>query len=274
MSSTAPPAPPDTLDIRDLTVEYGRSVRALSGVSLQVPAGGTVALLGANGSGKTTLMRAVSGVLALHGGLVRSGTISFGALPLTDRSSADIVAAGIVQVPEGRRVFADLSVEDNLRAGRLGVTGRSRAEARDTIAQIYELFPVLADRRRRAAGLLSGGEQQMLAMGRALMARPRLLLLDEPSLGLAPQMTERIAGLVRRIHEQGTGVLVVEQNAALALELADHACVLDVGRIRLAGPSEELSRTDEVRRLYLGESPDDEAGPVPCVPRQLARWTG
>jgi branched-chain amino acid transport system ATP-binding protein len=274
MRSPAPPAPPDTLDLRDLTVVYDRSVRALHGVSLQVPAGGIVALLGANGAGKSTLLRAVSGTLPLHGGAVENGSVHFGPLPLTGRSPADIVAAGVVQVPEGRRVFSGLTVEDNLRSGRLGVRGRNRAEARETADRVYELFPVLAERRRQAAGLLSGGEQQMLAMGRALMARPRLLLLDEPSLGLAPQVTERIAGIVRRIHEQGTGVLVVEQNAALAMELADRACVLDVGRVRLAGSAEELSRSDEVRRLYLGESPDEDGEPVPTARRTLVRWAG
>ncbi|GAA5020236.1 hypothetical protein GCM10025734_74290 [Kitasatospora paranensis] len=184
------------------------------------------------------------------------------------------MAAGVVQVPEGRRVFSGLSVEDNLKAGRLGVRNRGRADARAAAEQIYALFPVLAERRRQAAGLLSGGEQQMLAMGRALMARPRLLLLDEPSLGLAPQITARIARIVRQIHEQGTGVLVVEQNAALALELADHACVLDVGRVRLEGPAAELSRSDEVRRLYLGEQPEDESAAVVATPRELARWAG
>ncbi|GAA2120826.1 ABC transporter ATP-binding protein [Kitasatospora saccharophila] len=272
MRSTAPPAPPDTFEVRDLTVVYGRSVRALHGVSLEVPAKGIVALLGANGAGKSTLLRAVSGTLPMHGGAVESGSITFGGEQLTGRSPADVVAAGVVQVPEGRRVFSGLSVEDNLRTGRLGLRGQSRASARETAEQVYALFPVLAERRRQAAGLLSGGEQQMLAMGRALMARPRLLLLDEPSLGLAPQVTERIAGIVRRIHEEGTAVLVVEQNASLALELADRACVLDVGRVRLAGPAEELSRSDEVRRLYLGEHPDGDVQPPETATRALARW--
>jgi branched-chain amino acid transport system ATP-binding protein len=144
---------------------------------------------------------------------------------------------------------------------------------------VYALFPVLAERRRQAAGLLSGGEQQMLAMGRALMARPRLLLLDEPSLGLAPQITARIAEIVRQIHRDGTGVLLVEQNAALALELADHAYVLDVGRVRLQGPADELAQSDQVRRLYLGEAPEDgdsgsDAADPSDRPRLLSRWAG
>ncbi|MFE1906135.1 ABC transporter ATP-binding protein [Streptomyces gardneri] len=276
MTSTAPPAPPDTLDIRDLTVVYGRSVRALHEVSLQVPAGGIVALLGANGAGKSTLLRAISGTLSLHAGAIESGSVAFGSLDLTGLPPADIVAAGVVQVPEGRRVFSGLSVEDNLAAGRLGIRGWGRrSEARETAGQVYDLFPVLAERRRQAAGLLSGGEQQMLAMGRALMARPRLLLLDEPSLGLAPQITERIAGIIRQIHDQGTGVLVVEQNAALALELADHACVLDLGRVLLTGPSSELSESDRVRQLYLGDHSGEASDQAPrSEPRALARWAG
>ncbi|WP_405904115.1 ABC transporter ATP-binding protein [Streptomyces sp. NBC_00656] len=250
----APPQPPPgTLSIQDLTVSYGRSVRALTEVSLDLPAGGIVALLGANGAGKSTLLRTVSGTLALHSGAVESGSISLDGTRLTGRSSAHIVAAGVVQVPEGRRVFSALSVEDNLKAGLLGVRGGSRAVVRALFDETYALFPVLAERRRQAAGLLSGGEQQMLAMGRALMARPRVLLLDEPSLGLAPLIVAKIARVIRRIHSQGTGVLLVEQNAALALQLADHAYVLDVGRVRLSGPAAELRESDEVRRLYLGE---------------------
>ncbi|MFB7025774.1 MULTISPECIES: ABC transporter ATP-binding protein [unclassified Streptomyces] len=279
MNASPPSAPPPaTLEVDDLTVLYGRSVRALDGVSLRVPSGAIVALLGANGAGKSTLLRAVSGTLPLHSGAVTHGSVVFGGTPLTGRQPADVVAAGVVQVPEGRRVFTALSVEENLRAGRLGLTGRHRAGAREAMEQVYSLFPVLAERRRQAAGLLSGGEQQMLALGRALMARPRLLLLDEPSLGLAPQMVEQIAGIIRRIHEQGVGVLLVEQNAALALRLADTAYVLEVGRVRLSGDADELSRSDGVRRLYLGEraEADDELEPEPvgAEPRTLSRWAG
>ncbi|MFE5797938.1 ABC transporter ATP-binding protein [Streptomyces sp. NPDC056503] len=279
-SSSPPPTPPppaasSTLLVQHLSVTYGRSVTALHDVSLRVPADGIVALLGANGAGKSTLLRAVSGTLPLHAGTVSAGSVTFGEMPLTGRAAAEVVAAGVVQVPEGRRVFAGLSVADNLRAGRLGVSGLGRDDARRALAEVYDLFPVLADRRGQAAGLLSGGEQQMLAMGRALMARPRLLLLDEPSLGLAPLIVARIADVIRHIHDQGTGVLLVEQNAALALELADHAYVLDVGRVRLEGPAEELSRSDEIRRLYLGEQPDaDETALTPeAEPAAvLSRW--
>ena len=267
--------PPDTLEVEDLSVDYGRAVRALHTVSLRVPAGAIVSLLGANGAGKSTLLRALSGTLPLHRGAITGGSIRFGGRTLDGRTPVDAVTAGIVQAPEGRRVFAGLSVEENLRAGRLGIARSGRRDTREAMAQVYTLFPVLAERRRQAAGLLSGGEQQMLAMGRALMARPRLLLLDEPSLGLAPQIVARIAEIVRQIHRDGTGVLLVEQNAALALELADRAYVLDVGRIRLQGPAAELARSDQVRRLYLGVAPDDGDTADPSAqPLQLSRWTG
>ncbi|MEW5628447.1 ABC transporter ATP-binding protein [Streptomyces hydrogenans] len=286
MSSSSPPRPPSpppavtsgALEVQGLSVTYGGSVTALHDVSLRVPARSIVTMLGANGAGKSTLLRAVSGTLPLHSGSVSGGRVDFDGVPLAGRSAADVVAAGVVQVPEGRRVFAGLSVADNLRAGRLGVPGRDREDARRATAEVYALFPVLAERRGQAAGLLSGGEQQMLAIGRALMARPRLLLLDEPSLGLAPLVVARIAEVVRHINALGTGVLLVEQNAALALELADHAYVLDVGRIRLEGPADELSRSDEVRRLYLGERPEEDSEPGPGdeasapVP-SLGRWS-
>jgi branched-chain amino acid transport system ATP-binding protein len=272
-----PPEPTssrDVLEIHELAVAYDRAVRVLHGVSLRVPAGGFVALLGANGAGKSTLLRAVSGTLPLHGGSVTSGSVSFGGQELTGRSTSRIVTAGLVQVPEGRRVFADLSVEDNLRTGRLGLTRRHRSDIHAAMAEVFELFPVLAEMRRKPAGLLSGGEQQMLALGRGLMARPRMLLLDEPSLGLAPQMVERIARTVAAINRAGTAILLVEQNAALALTLADHAYVLDSGRIKLQGPAAELAATDEVRRLYLGESSDGAPASDGESHAALSRWTG
>ncbi|MGW4804572.1 ABC transporter ATP-binding protein [Kitasatospora sp. NPDC004272] len=250
---TPPPPPRPGLEVHDLTVSYGRSVRALTGVSLTVPDRGIVALLGSNGAGKSTLLRTVSGTLRLHGGAVDRGGASFDGAPLDGRDAAAAVRAGIVQVPEGRGVFPKLTVRENLRCGTLGLGRRARARSRARQERVLDLFPVLAQRRGQAAGLLSGGEQQMLAMGRALMASPRLLLLDEPSLGLAPLMVARIAELVREINRQGTGILVVEQNAAMALELSDHAYVLEVGELRLQGPSAELAASDRVRRLYLGE---------------------
>ncbi|MGH8894321.1 MAG: ABC transporter ATP-binding protein, partial [Actinomycetes bacterium] len=229
----------------------------------EVPQGGVVAVLGSNGAGKTTLLRAVSGVLDRHLGQVVGGSIQFAGTSI-DRQAADRrVKAGIVQVPEGRRVFAELTVEENLRVGRFG-RRRRRADG-DGIDRIYSLFPVLSDRRGQHAGLLSGGEQQMLAIGRALMSSPTLLMLDEPSLGLAPRIIERIVELLQEIHGQGTAMLLVEQNAAVALDLAEHAYVLNVGRVALAGPAAELRQSDEVRRLYLGEieesSKSSEVGP-------------
>ncbi|MGW8762934.1 ABC transporter ATP-binding protein [Streptomyces sp. NPDC055815] len=280
---TSPPLSPDGLEVSGLRVTYGRSIHALRGVSLRVPAGGVATVLGANGAGKSTLLRAISGTLHLHGGSVDAGTVSFAGQDMTRRDASRLVAAGIVQVPEGRRVFSGLSVEDNLRAGRLGARGAGAAASRAARDRVHELFPVLADRRRQAAGLLSGGEQQMLAMGRALMADPKLLLLDEPSLGLAPRMVKRIGQVVSEIHRQGVGVLLVEQNAALALELSDRAYVLDVGEVRLEGSSEELAATDAVRRLYLGEatsgsSDNGATAPsdgTPMAPARstLARWS-
>ncbi|GAB2820794.1 ABC transporter ATP-binding protein [Actinocorallia aurea] len=251
------------LSVRDLTVSYGRAVRALHGVSLQVPKGEVVAVLGANGAGKTTLMRAISGVLRFHGGLVTGGHISSAETRLTKAAPHRIVAEGIVQAPEGRRVFGRMTVEENLRAGGF----HAPAEVRK---RVFDLFPILAERRAQRASLLSGGEQQMLAMGRALMARPKVLLLDEPTLGLAPKMAEHIARTITEINRQGTSVLLVEQNAALALRLSTHAYVLDVGEVALEGPSAELAASDEVRRRYLGVS--DEPAPVFRTRRGIAKW--
>ncbi|CAM5700703.1 Branched-chain amino acid transport system ATP-binding protein OS=Streptomyces violarus OX=67380 GN=FHS41_005925 PE=3 SV=1 [Streptomyces violarus] len=252
-----PEAPPDeerALRVEGLDVTYGRALSALRSVSLTVPHGTVVALLGANGAGKTTLLRAVSGTLRLHRGAVTAGRIRYGTTELDGRDPVAAVRAGVVQVPEGRRVFAGLTVDENLRSGGLGLGRRRPAQVAEARDRVFTLFPRLAERTRQAAGLLSGGEQQMLAIGRALMAAPRLLLLDEPSLGLAPQMVYRIAEVVREINAQGTAVLLVEQNAGMALSLADTAHVLEVGEVRPSGPADELARTDAVRRLYLGET--------------------
>jgi len=248
------------LEVEDLEVAYA-GVRALHGVSLVVPERKIVAVLGNNGAGKSTLLRAISGMLALHGGSIEGGKARLHGRTLSALDPAEIVRAGVVQVPEGRRVFADLTVEENLRAGGLSSRGRGeRAEAR---TRVYDLFPRLAERRTQRAGLLSGGEQQMLAIGRALMSEPRVLLLDEPSLGLAPQIVEQIGEIVATINEQGTAVVLVEQNAAMALEIAHRAYVLEVGRIALEGTAAELAASDEVRARYLGVAPDRE---VPAAP--------
>jgi ABC-type branched-subunit amino acid transport system ATPase component len=242
------------LEVEDLHVLYA-GVRALRGVSLTVPDRGIVAVLGNNGAGKSTLLRTISGVLPLQGGVVDQGAVRLDGRTITRLDPADVVRAGVVQVPEGRRVFADLTVEENLRAGGLSSKGRAKkAAARD---RAFELFPRLAERRTQRAGLLSGGEQSMLAIGRALMSEPRVLMLDEPSLGLAPQFVERIAGIIRRISEQGIAVVLVEQNAAMALEVADRAYVLEVGAVTLDGPAAELAASDEVRSRYLGVVAED-----------------
>ncbi|MEE4495214.1 ABC transporter ATP-binding protein [Streptomyces sp. NPDC050529] len=262
-----------TLEIRALSVGYG-PVRSLRDVSLDVPAGAITAVLGGNGAGKTTLLRAISRTLGFHRG-TGTGTVHFDGRPLDGLRPAQVVAAGVVQVPEGRQVFARMTVADNLRAGALGARGGRKASA-GALSRVHELFPVLAQRAHQRAGLLSGGEQQMLAMGRALMARPRLLLLDEPSLGLAPLMAQRIAETVQEINASGTSVLLVEQNAAIALRLASTAYVLEVGEVTLEGPADELAASDEVRRRYLGvvdetaaEDADRAAGSV----RTLSRWS-
>ena len=260
------------LEVRDLAVSYGGAVQALRGVDLSVREGTVVALLGSNGAGKTTLLRTLSGTLRLHRGRVERGQVTYRGETLRSRDPAAAVAAGLVQVPEGRRIFTRLTVEENLKAGGLS-RGRSARSA--DVERIYEMFPVLADRRSQRAGLLSGGEQQMLAMGRGLMARPKLLLLDEPSLGLAPRIIGQIGEVIREINRQGTSVLLVEQNATMALGVADTAFVLDVGKVSLSGPAAELARTDAVQRLYLGDAGDEPVRrPVPATTgRTLSRWS-
>ncbi|MFB8112777.1 ABC transporter ATP-binding protein [[Kitasatospora] papulosa] len=262
-----------TLEIRELSVGYG-PVRALRDVSVDVPAGAITAVLGGNGAGKTTLLRAVSRTLGFHRG-TGTGTIRLDGRPLDGMRPAEVVAAGVIQVPEGRQVFARMTVADNLRAGALGARGGRRAAA-TALHRVHELFPVLAQRAHQRAGLLSGGEQQMLAMGRALMAAPRLLLLDEPSLGLAPLMAARIAETIQEINAGGTSVMLVEQNAAIALRLASTAYVLDVGEVALDGPADELVASDEVRRRYLGvvdETAAEDAAQAEGTTRTLSRWS-
>jgi branched-chain amino acid transport system ATP-binding protein len=260
------------LSIDSLRVTYGGAVEAVRGVTMEVPDGKVVAVLGSNGAGKSTLLRTISGTLRLHRGRVDEGSVRFDGDVLTGRDPGQIVRRGVVQVPEGRRIFGRLTVEENLRAGGMG--NRDRAAKAAAHARVHHLFPVLAERSGQRAGLLSGGEQQMLAIGRALMASPKLLLLDEPSLGLAPRVIGQIGEVVAEINRQGTSVLLVEQNATMALGVADLAYVLDVGRVSLSGPAAELARTDEVQRLYLGHGDAAAAGPVVRGPRRtLSRWT-
>jgi branched-chain amino acid transport system ATP-binding protein len=240
------------LSIEHVRVRYGGKVEALRSVSLDVPAGAAVAVLGANGAGKSTLLRAISGTLHHSGGRLEAGSIDFDGRRLDRCSAAEVVEAGVVQVPEGRRVFTRLTVDENLRVG--GFSSRARAVKARAKQRVFDLFPKLHERRDQRAGLLSGGEQQMLAIGRALMASPRMLLLDEPSLGLAPMMVGRIGEVVTEINHQGTTVLLVEQNATMALQVASHAFVLTTGEVSLSGSAAELRANGAVRDLYLGRA--------------------
>lgn len=224
-------------------------VRVLRGVSLTVPRGGIVALLGPNGAGKTTILRAITGLLDLHEGEVVKGEVRFDGADITRLAPDRIVQRGLAQVMEGRRVLVDLTVEENLRAG---ATGAPAAQVRSDIQRFYDRFPVLGERRDRTAGYLSGGEQQMLAIARALMSRPKLLLLDEPSLGLAPLIVQDVVALIREIHASGVSVLLVEQNASVALGMSQYGTILENGRVVRDGPATELMDDDDVREFYLG----------------------
>ena len=231
------------LELRDVEARYG-PVQALHGISLDVPEGSIVAVLGANGAGKTTTLRAISGTVR------RTGEISLEGKRLRGGPEA-AARAGIAHVPEGRGTFTELSVNENLRLG--AYTRRDRAAIKADVARMGEWFPWIAERGDQQAGTLSGGEQQMLALGRALMSRPRLLLLDEPSLGLAPLVVAEIFRIVRELNErEGLTVLVVEQNARIALDVADRATVLEVGRVAVEGAADELRADESVRRSYLG----------------------
>ncbi|MCW2996869.1 MAG: livF 2 [Solirubrobacterales bacterium] len=230
-----------------LTVTYGRAV-ALEDVSLRLDDGDAVALVGANGAGKTTLLRTITGLLRFHAGVVRSGTMRFGGRP-AGGAPPTLVRLGLAQTLEGRRVFADLTVEENLR---IGAISRGRAERRQTTDAMIELFPRLGERLTQPAGLLSGGEQQMLAIARALMSKPRLLLMDEPSLGLAPRVVGEIGSALRRINERGTAILLVDQSTALAMDITTSAALLQNGRIVARGATAQMLADDQVRASYLG----------------------
>jgi branched-chain amino acid transport system ATP-binding protein len=238
------------LRLSGVEVVYSDVILVLRGVSLEVPVGGVVALLGANGAGKTTTLRAVTGLLPIHRGRVTKGAIEVDGRAVDGSDAADIVRLGVSQVMEGRRIFAELTVDDNLRAG--GFTRRDKSEVKESYDRVMGLFPKLADRRRSIAGYLSGGEQQMLAMGRALMQSPRLLLLDEPSLGLAPLIVEQIRQIIEEINGQGTSVLLVEQNATMALSIADYGYVMENGRVVKDGPAAELLADRDIQEFYLG----------------------
>ncbi len=236
------------LSVSNLEVVYDDVVLVLRGVSLEVPDGQIVGLLGANGAGKTTLLRALSGLLDIHHGKVTRGRITLDGDRIDHLDPQQIVARGICQVLEGRRVFAEFTVEENLRIG----AHTKPADRGKNLERVFDLFPRLLERRTQTAGYLSGGEQQMLAMGRALMSNPRYLLLDEPSLGLAPQLVGSIRDLISAINEQGTTVLLVEQNASMALSIADHGYVLETGRVVMDKPAAALLDDDDIKEFYLG----------------------
>jgi branched-chain amino acid transport system ATP-binding protein len=239
------------LSLNNIEVIYNRVILVLKGLSIEVPESSIVALLGANGAGKTTTLKAISGLLKPENGAVTDGSIVFNGKDIHNRDAAQIVRSGIFQVMEGRRVFEHLTVEENLRAG--GYTQGNPLEVRRLIQLVYEYFPQLKARKNQVAGFMSGGEQQMLAIGRALMASPKLILLDEPSLGLAPLLVQEIFKIIQRINqEQQVTILLVEQNANLALGVADFAYIMENGRVVLDGTPEELSNNADVREFYLG----------------------
>ena len=231
------------LEVTELTSHYGR-IQALKGLDFQVRKGELVALVGANGAGKTTLLRVISGVQPAS-----TGRVMFGNEDITTLRADLRVMRGIVQVPEGRQVFAPLSIEDNLR---LGAYTRTRSESDEELERVYAMFQILKEKRLQPAGTLSGGQQQMLAMGRALMAKPQLLLLDEPSMGLAPRLVSEIFATIRALKEAHTTICLVDQNARAALSIADRGYVLETGRIVLEGPGPELLKNEQVKEAYLG----------------------
>jgi branched-chain amino acid transport system ATP-binding protein len=239
------------LSVNNLEVVYHHTIQVLKGLSLAVPPGRIVALLGSNGAGKTTTLKAISGLLPLEDGAITDGEVRFRGEPLRGLLPHEVARRGVFQVREGRHVFEDLTVEENLACATWARRGRDRAA--DDLERVYAYFPRLAERRRQRGGYLSGGEQQMLAIGRALVARPALMLLDEPSLGLSPVLVEEIFAIVQRINrEEGTAVLLVEQNARMALAIASHGYVMETGKVVLDGPVERLSHDRDVQEFYLG----------------------
>lgn len=233
------------LEIKDLEVYYGM-IQAIKGVSFEVNQGEVIALIGANGAGKTTILHTITGLLA-----PKKGTVTFEGTEITKIPAHKIVSLGMAHVPEGRRVFADLSVYENLKMG--AYTRKDKAEIERTLEKVYESFPRLKERKNQLAGTLSGGEQQMLAMGRALMSQPKIILMDEPSMGLSPIMVNEIFNIIQEVSKSGTTVLLVEQNAKKALSIADRAYVLETGKIVLEGNAKDLLNDDSIKKAYLGE---------------------
>jgi len=246
------------LEIANLEVVYNEVILVLRGLSLTVPDGEIVALLGSNGAGKTTTLRAITGLLDVHDGKVTKGSVTFDGERIDNLDPAAIVRRGIKQVMEGRRVFAEMTVEENLSAG--GYTNRNRAAVATAHDRVMTLFPRLAERRRQVSGYLSGGEQQMLAIARGLMTDPKLLVLDEPSLGLAPMLVQQIRDIIVDINKQGTSVLLIEQNAAMALSIATTGYIMETGKVVMDGPAAKLLRDEDVREFYLGLHSDGDGG--------------
>ena len=243
------------LEVANLEVVYNEVILVLRGLSIEVPDGQIVALLGANGAGKTTTTRAITGLLDVHEGKITKGTVTLAGERIENLEPSQIVRSGITQVMEGRRVFAELTVDENLVTG--GITTTDRASISEAHDRVMTMFPVLADRRTATAGYLSGGEQQMLAIGRALMSNPKLLILDEPSLGLAPKLVAQIRDTIVEINQSGTSVLLIEQNANMALSIADYGYIMETGKIVMDGEAAKLLKDEDVQEFYLGLHGDE-----------------
>ena len=243
------------LEIANLEVVYNEVILVLRGLSIQVPDGHIVALLGANGAGKTTTTRAITGLLDMHEGKVTKGSVTFQGRQINGDDPSAIVRSGITQVMEGRRVFAELTVDENLATG--GITNKNRKALATSYDRVMTMFPLLAERRSATAGYLSGGEQQMLAIARALMVDPKLLILDEPSLGLAPKLVAQIRDTIVEINKAGTSVLLIEQNANMALSIANYGYVLETGKVVMDGEAEKLLKDEDIQEFYLGLHGDE-----------------
>lgn len=247
---TTTPAATPLLEVSNLEIVYNEVSVAVRGISFQVPDGAIVALLGSNGAGKTSTIRGLTGLLPLHDGKIREGEVRFAGENIVGKRTQQLVRSGVCQVPEGRMVFEYLTVDENLR---MGSATRKDRRVKEDLDRMYDLFPRLRDRRKMQAGWLSGGEQQMVAIARALMVRPRLLLVDELSLGLAPLIVQELLHLLQRINsEEGTAVLLIEQNARLALEVAEYAYIMETGLVVLDGPADEVAKNEDVQDFYLG----------------------
>jgi branched-chain amino acid transport system ATP-binding protein len=260
------------LEVANLEVVYNDVVLVLRGISFEVLDGQIVALLGANGAGKTTTIRAITGLLDFHQGDITKGHITLNGQRIDRHGPSKIVGAGIGQVMEGRRIFAEMTVEENLRTGAF--TNRDRSSVEAAYERVMSLFPILSERRKAISGYLSGGEQQMLAIGRALMADPKLLVLDEPSLGLAPKLVQQIRDIIVAINEQGTAVLLIEQNANMALSIADHGYIMETGKIVMDGDPKKLLDDEDVQEFYLGLHAEGERKSVRAVKhyKRRKRW--